>query len=70
MLLAGFFCAMTNPSQFWQCPLGIVVGQLLYGVLFLEMGPLFVVGVIVLVVYSVLTLVGAALAWGLVKLCQ
>jgi hypothetical protein len=59
MVTGGFF-----PRPLWAHYLGSVVGQLTYELIFLKLGPLFVVGIVFLLGYSVVFLVAAAIAGG------
>jgi hypothetical protein len=53
----GFF-----PRPLWAHYLGSVVGQITYELIFLKLGPLFLVGMVFLLGYSVVFLVAAAIA--------
>lgn len=61
--LAGAMSAFIAARPLWARYLGCVFGQLVYGVLFLPIGPLAVVGLLFLVVWPLVFLVGAYLTW-------
>ena len=61
LLLAGAMSAFIAARPLWAHYLGCVFGQLVYGVLFLPIGPLAVIGLLFLVVWSLVFLVGAYL---------
>jgi hypothetical protein len=50
----------TRPRAILLIPMGAWLGQVLYIVLFLPLGPLFVAGLVILAAYLVLPLIGAA----------
>jgi hypothetical protein len=60
LLAAGLVSGMTAPDPLWANYIGSVAGQVGYELLFLSMGPLFVLGVVFLLGYSLLFLAGAA----------
>jgi hypothetical protein len=57
IVAGGFF-----PRPLWAHYLGSIVGQLTYELIFLKLGPLFLVGIVFLLAYSVVFLVAAAIA--------
>ena len=57
IVTGGFF-----PRPLWAHYLGSVVGQITYELIFLKLGPLFLVGMVFLLGYSVVFLVAAAIA--------
>jgi hypothetical protein len=61
LFAAGIVLGSIGPRAIWAHAVGIVLGQLLYMVIFLPLGPLLLVGVVFLIGYSVLTLGGAGL---------
>ena len=61
LAIAGVLLGLSRPRRVWIHPVGIVLGQLLYELLFLPIGPFLGVGVLFLVAYSLLSLVGALL---------
>jgi hypothetical protein len=62
LFAAGIVLGSVGPRAIWAHAVGIVLGQLLYMVIFLPLGPLLLVGIVFLVGYSVLTLGGAGLS--------
>ena len=62
LLLAGTLSRLINVKPLWTHDVGSIFGQLLYGVVFLPFGPLAVVGLLFLAVWSLLFLVRAYLA--------
>jgi ABC-type Na+ efflux pump permease subunit len=56
--VVGFLC----PRTIWAAFVGIVVGQLIYLLVFVPLGPLLPLGLLFLVGYALLSLLGAALA--------
>ncbi len=61
LLVAGTFLGLTRPRHIWCHPVGIFIGQLLYILIFMPVGPLIGVGVLFLVMFSALSFVGAFL---------
>jgi hypothetical protein len=59
LVLGGFVSGLVIPRPLWGQYVGAVSGQLIYEVLFLEIGPLILVGAIFLLGYSLLFLGGA-----------
>ncbi len=59
LVVAGLVAGVVMPKPLWAHYAGSVVGQAGYELLFLQVGPLFVLGVAFLLGYSVLFLVGA-----------
>lgn len=61
LFAAGIVLGSIGPRAIWAHAVGVVLGQLLYMVIFLPLGPLLLVGIVFLAGYSVLTLGGAGL---------
>jgi hypothetical protein len=59
LLVAGALVGVLVPNHLWAVLLGIVVGQLIYMLVFLPSGPLLALGVVFLVGYGFLALLGA-----------
>lgn len=59
LLLAGLLAGFVIPGPLWMLYVGGVAGQFLYMILFLPAGPLIVVGVAFLLLWSLLLLGGA-----------
>lgn len=57
----GFVSGLLTPKPLWAQYVGSVSGQLIYELLFLRIGPLFVLGAGFLLGYSFLFLIGAFL---------
>ena len=62
LLVAGLIVGALIPRHVWAVLLGIVVGQLIYMLIFLPLGPLTPLGIIFMAVYGLLSLIGAAFA--------
>ena len=62
LLVAGAFVGVLVPNHLWAVLLGIVAGQLIYMLVFLPSGPLLLLGVVFLVGYGFLALLGALVA--------
>ena len=62
LLVAGVVVGLLTPRPLWAHYLGAISGQLLYILLTIGVDPLLVVGIIFLLVYTLLFLVGAAVA--------
>ncbi len=62
LLIAGLGAGGLVPKPLWAHYLGAVVGQLTYEFLFLKVGPLFLLGAVFLLGYSLIFLLGAAIA--------
>jgi hypothetical protein len=61
LLVAGAVAGALTPKPLWAHYLGSFVGQLSYEAMLLKIGPLFVVGVGFLLVYSLVFLAAASL---------
>lgn len=59
LLVAGLISGAIAPRPLWAQYAGSVAGQAIYELLFLKIGPLFVLGLGFLLVYSLLFLAGA-----------
>jgi len=59
LFAVGVIAGFSIPKPLWALYLGSVVGQMIYELIFLSLGPLFVLGVGFLLGYSLLFLVGA-----------
>ena len=62
LLVAGSVAGLVSPRPLWAHYVGAVAGQLGYEALFVGVGPLFVLGAAFLLGYSLVFLVGAAVA--------
>ncbi len=62
LFVAGAIVGLLCPRNIWSAFFGIVVGQLVYLLVFLPSGPLLPLGVLFLLGYGLLSLLGAALA--------
>ena len=59
LVVGGLICGLSIPKPLWAHYAGSVAGQLIYALLFLPLGPLFVLGIGFLLGYSLLFLAGA-----------
>jgi len=59
--LAGFISACIAPKPLWALYVGAILGQVLYGLIFLPLGPLAVIGLAFLTVWSLVFLLAAFL---------
>jgi hypothetical protein len=66
LLVGGALVGLLSPRPLWAHYLGAFVGQLGYELVALRAGPLFVLGMVFLLGYTMVFLVGAAIA-GLVR---
>ncbi|MEW6681316.1 MAG: hypothetical protein AB1451_00125 [Nitrospirota bacterium] len=62
LVTAGSFAGLLAPRPLWAHYIGAFAGQLIYELLFLSMGPLFVLGAAFLLAYSLVFSAAAALA--------
>jgi hypothetical protein len=62
LAVTGIVAGGLFPRPLWAHYLGSVVGQLTYELIFLKLGPLFLLGIVFLLGYSVVFLVAAAIA--------
>lgn len=62
LFIAGGLVGMLCPRHIWAAFLGIVIGQLVYMLIFLPWGPLLPLGVLFLFGYSLLSFFGLFLA--------
>jgi hypothetical protein len=62
LVVAGSLAGLLAPKPLWAHYVGAIVGQLGYEVLFLRIGPLFVLGAAFLLGYCIIFVVAAALA--------
>ena len=58
LIIAGIIAAIPKTASLASIYVGAIVGQFLYMLVFLPSGPLILVGVFSLAIYSLLTLVG------------
>jgi hypothetical protein len=63
LVVAGFTAAWIWPSRFWLAALGVYVGQCVYALVFLPGGPLWMVGLVSGLVFSLFALLGATIAF-------
>jgi hypothetical protein len=61
LLVTGFALGVFLPSMFWIHYFGIVLGQIAYAYIFLPSGPLWLIGIVFTVMYSLTALLGATL---------
>ena len=61
LLLAGAVSGLITAKPLWAHYVGSIFGQLLFALLFLPIGPLAVIGLLFLMMWSLLFLVGAYL---------
>ena len=59
--VAGVISGAIIPKHLWAHYVGAILGQVAYEVVFLELGPLFMVGLVFLAGYSSIFVLGAAL---------
>jgi len=62
LVVAGSLSGLLAPKPLWAHYVGAVVGQLGYELLFLRIGPLFVLGAVFLLGYCIIFVVAAAVA--------
>lgn len=62
LAVAGMLAGLLAPRPLWAHYIGAFIGQLGYGLLFLRIGPLFVLGAAFLLGYSLVFVGAAALA--------
>jgi hypothetical protein len=62
LVFAGALAGLLAPKPLWAHYLGAIVGQLGYELLFLRIGPLFVLGAAFLLGYCIIFVVAAAVA--------
>jgi hypothetical protein len=62
MAVAGAVAGVLAPKPLWAHYVGAFTGQLMYEALFLKTGPLFIVGVVFLLGYSVIFALAASIA--------
>lgn len=61
LVVAGMLAGSLRPKPLWAHYLGALIGQLGYELIFLRVGPLFLLGVIFLLGYALIYLITAAL---------
>ena len=61
LLVAGMLAGALRPKPLWAHYTGALIGQLGYELIFLHVGPLFLLGVIFLLGYALIYLIAAAL---------
>lgn len=62
LLIAGAIAGYIAPRPLWAHYVGAVVGQIVFQAVFLRIGPLFLLGVVFLLGYSVVFLLAAGIA--------
>lgn len=65
--IAGAVSGMLIQRAVWAHYLGALLGQVAYELVFLEVGPLFILGLVFLAVYSIVFLLAARIAASLRK---
>ena len=60
LFLCGFIACIPYPKKYLMAALGIFLGQIVYG-LFFRFGALFLIGVIMVALYSLIALLGSIL---------
>ena len=65
----GVVAGALTPKPLWAHYAGAFTGQLIYEALFLETGPLFVVGIVFLSGYSVVFVLAASIAANVRRFC-
>jgi hypothetical protein len=70
LLLAGLLSGLIRPQYFWVHYLGVILGQLAFMLFFGPGGPLIIVGIVLLAVYSLIALAGAAAGAGVRRLLK
>lgn len=63
LFMAGVICSVFSASDFIYISIGVFLGQILYLLLFMPSGPLFLFGVIICALYTILTFLGAFLVY-------
>ena len=61
LTVAGMLAGSLQPKPLWAHYLGALIGQIGYELIFLHVGPLFLLGVIFLLGYALIYLIAAAL---------
>lgn len=59
LLIAGLIAGWLRPKPLWAHYLGAIIGQLGYALIFLRVGPLVVIGAVLLLYFSIYYLAGA-----------
>jgi hypothetical protein len=62
LVVAGSLAGLLSPKPLWAHYVGAIVGQLGYELVFLRIGPLFVLGAAFLLGYCIIFVIGAAVA--------
>lgn len=62
LTVAGIISGLVVPKHAWAHYVGALLGQLAYGLAFLKLGPLFVLGLLFLAIYSLIFFGAAAIA--------
>ena len=62
LAIAGAISGVIVPKRLWAHYVGAVLGQVAYGLAFLKLGPLFIVGLVFLAGYSLIFVAAAAIA--------
>lgn len=59
LLIAGLTAGWLRPKPLWAHYLGAIIGQLVYELMFLRVGPLIIIGAVLLLYFSIYYLAGA-----------
>jgi hypothetical protein len=59
LFIAGAAAALIRPSPLWAHYLGAIIGQLVYELIFIRVGPLVIIGAMLLFYYGLYYLAGA-----------
>lgn len=63
LLVAGLVAGLAAGRPLWRLYVGAVLGQVLYMLIALPLGPLLPIGVVILLVFTLLFLAAATLGW-------
>ena len=59
LILAGAIVGWLIPKHLWTVFLGVIVGQIIYMLIFIPSGPLLLIGIVFLVGYGLFSLIAA-----------
>ena len=61
LFISGIFLGLYHTEKIWAYAIGIFLGQLIYILVFLPLGPLFLIGILYLAVSSLICYIGASI---------
>ena len=65
LLLVGLLLGIVYPRALWVYPIGIILGQIVYSIAVIGLAPLMPIGIMFVVAFTALTIVGVTVGMGI-----